>query len=150
MNPYYIWYEIYENGRPIKNNKNRYFRPYKYKANAERRARQMWSSDVYDPNTNALIERKWIVSQTCPWEDVYIFETRADAENILNAARMVAQRYDYVSRADVNELVNKKTPAYNFIDTHYGWMEKHLKQASVYCALSVYVLELPKALPVDI
>lgn len=150
MDYWYIWYEIYENGKPTMNNKGRYFRPYKYKCNAERRARQMYGTSLYDPRSNHLQERRWIVSQSNPWEDVYIFDTMAEAENTINAARLLSEKYGFATRAEIREIVDRKVPAYNFIDCHYGWMENHIKQARVYCSLSVYILEFPKAIPIDL
>lgn len=64
---YYIWYEIYENEKLI--SRDRYPTGYKYKHNAVRRAKQMWSEDFYMPLTDSLIHREWIVSQTNPWEE---------------------------------------------------------------------------------
>lgn len=66
-NYYYIWYEIYEND--ILTHRDRYRTGYKYKQNARRRAKQMWKNDIYIPMTKSVIHRKWIVSQTCPWEE---------------------------------------------------------------------------------
>ena len=66
-NYYYIWYEIFENGESV--SRGRYHYAYHYKHNAVRRAKQMWSKDLYVPMTKSVIHRKWIVSQTCPWED---------------------------------------------------------------------------------
>ena len=67
MDYWYIWYEIFEGNRSV--GKGRYTTAYKYKSNAERRAKQMWSKDLYVPITNTLIKRKWIVSQTNPWKE---------------------------------------------------------------------------------
>lgn len=69
MDYWYIWYEIYEDGKLIPNSKGRYSTAYKHKSSAERRAKQMWSADLYNPMTETIISRKWIVSQTNPWED---------------------------------------------------------------------------------
>jgi len=69
-NYYYIWYEIFENGESI--SKGQYHYAYRYKSNAVRRAKQMWSKDLYVPMTDTTIHREWIVSQTCPWEDMDI------------------------------------------------------------------------------
>lgn len=66
-NYWYIWYEIFENGESV--SKGRYYYAYRYKSNAVRRAKQMWSEDFYMPLTDSLIHREWIVSQTNPWEE---------------------------------------------------------------------------------
>lgn len=67
MDYWYIWYEIFEDGKSL--GKGRYVTAYKHKSSAVRRAKQMWSADLYNPMTGTLIERIWIVSQTDPWEE---------------------------------------------------------------------------------
>ena len=71
-NYYYIWYEIYENENLVSRDRYPTAYKYKYKHNAVRRAKQMWKNDLYIPMTKSVIHRKWIVSQTCPWEDMDI------------------------------------------------------------------------------
>lgn len=66
MDYWYIWYEVFENGKSI--SRGRYPTAYGYKKNAERRAKQMWSNDLYNPLTDTTFTRKWIVSRTNPWE----------------------------------------------------------------------------------
>ena len=66
-NYWYIWYEVYEDEKKISS--GRYHQAYAYKHNAERRAKQMWSKDLYNPMTKTTYKRKWIVSQTNPWPD---------------------------------------------------------------------------------
>lgn len=66
MNDYWrIWFTIYENDKMI--GAGVWHKAYKYKKNAERRAKQMWSEDLYYPMTNTTIRREWIISQTNPW-----------------------------------------------------------------------------------
>lgn len=65
MNYWYIWFEVLENGKT--QGKGQYPYAYKYKSSAVRRAKQMWSKDLYVPMTGTLVERLWIVSQTNPW-----------------------------------------------------------------------------------
>ena len=62
---WYIWFKVYENGRLISHGKYGY--AYKYKSNATRRAKQMWSKELYIPMTDVTITREWIVSRTNPW-----------------------------------------------------------------------------------
>lgn len=66
MNYWRIWFEVLEDGKP--RGKGVYFRSYKHKSSAVRRAKQMWGKDLYNPMTNTLIKRNWIVSQTNPWK----------------------------------------------------------------------------------
>lgn len=73
MNQYwYIWFEVFIDGESA--GKGRYPRAYSYKHNAVRRARQMWSEDYFEPMSGKTISRKWVVSQTCPY-DVSEFES---------------------------------------------------------------------------
>lgn len=65
MNYWYIWFEILENGKSL--GKGLYHYAYKHKSSAVRRAKQMWSKELYIPMTGTLIERVWVVSQENPW-----------------------------------------------------------------------------------
>lgn len=67
MTYWYIWYEIFEDGKSL--GKGRYTKAYKHKSSAVRRANQMWSENLYNPMTGTFIERIWIVSQSNPWEE---------------------------------------------------------------------------------
>lgn len=67
MDYWYIWYEIFEDDKSV--GKGRYTKAYTHKSSAVRRAKQMWSKDLYNPMTKTLIKRKWIVSQTNPWKE---------------------------------------------------------------------------------
>lgn len=66
MNYWYIWFEVFEDGKKV--GAGMYHQPYSYKGNAVRRAKQMWSKVFYNPMTGKTISRKWIVSQTNPYE----------------------------------------------------------------------------------
>lgn len=63
---WYIWFEVFENGKKI--GSGLYNQAYSYKHNAVRRAKLMWDKPFYDPMTNSTITRKWIVSKTNPFE----------------------------------------------------------------------------------
>lgn len=65
-NYYYIWYEVFVDGKSA--GRGRYWNGYKYKKNAERRAKQMWGDGPFhDPMTGETIEHKWTASQTNPF-----------------------------------------------------------------------------------
>lgn len=68
MNYWYIWYEVFEGDRYL--GRGRYPTGYKHKSSAERRAKQMWSGDQYDPMLGVLFKHRWIVSQTNPWDHI--------------------------------------------------------------------------------
>lgn len=150
MNHWYIWYEIYEDGELLANSKGRYCRAYQHKSSAERRAKQMWSKDLFNPMTGTIISRKWIVSQTCPWEDVYIFKTMTEGENFVNTLLLIAQKYGIATRADAKELLDQYP--LSFIDHHFGWLDYMIESAQINpirSGHSVYLVALPKALPID-
>lgn len=60
-----IWFEVFEDDKKI--GAGVYHQVYAYKGNAVRRAKEMWSNDIYNPMTGTTIKRKWIVSQTNPF-----------------------------------------------------------------------------------
>lgn len=64
---WYIWYKVFENGVQI--GKGRYYRSYRHKSNAERRARQMWGKPLYNPLTDTTVKYLWVISEECPWEE---------------------------------------------------------------------------------
>lgn len=64
---WYIWYEVYEDGKKI--NRGRYYRSYRAKDSAVRRAKQMWGEALYNPLTGTTHTIKWIVSETNPFEE---------------------------------------------------------------------------------
>ena len=105
MNYWYIWNEVFENGESV--SKGRWPRAYKHKSSAERRAKQLWSEPTYDPITDTTIHRTWIISQTNPWEDIYIFATKTEAENALNGLRLMIDRYGLATRADLKDLMRE-------------------------------------------
>ena len=141
---WYIWYEIYENDKPLPNSKGRYYYPYKHKCNAERRAKQMWGGSLYDPRARVLQKRKWIVSQTCPWEDVYVFDTIAEAENLIIMAKVIARKYGVITRSDVMDLAGVPN-SHNVIDNHFGWLEEMFNNVKIIPSTSVYLVEFPRA-----
>lgn len=67
MNYWRIWFEVFEDDKKI--GAGVWHQAYTYKKNAVRRARQMWSKDLYNPLTGTTISRKWVVSQTNPFVD---------------------------------------------------------------------------------
>lgn len=144
MNYWYIWNEVFENGKSV--SRGRYPRAYKHKSSAQRRAKQMWGEPKYDPIADITQHRIWIISQTNPWEDVYIFKTKAEAGNVLNGLRLMINRYGFATRADLKELM--KQDAYWF-DYRCGWMECHLNKGEIIQTASGYTLKMPTALIID-
>lgn len=54
---WYIWYEIFENGKVVK--RGRHHRSYRTRGSARRKA-----YELYDE----IPHLRWTVSETCPWE----------------------------------------------------------------------------------
>lgn len=53
---WYIWYEIFENGKRVKT--GRYHRSYRHSQAARRKAYQLYGD---------IPHLRWTVSETCPW-----------------------------------------------------------------------------------
>lgn len=66
MKYWFIWFEVYEDGKFL--TRGRYWRHYSHKSSAEHSARRMWSKPRYNPMTKSTITYKWVVSQEEPWE----------------------------------------------------------------------------------
>jgi hypothetical protein len=144
---WHIWYEIYEDGVLVPHSKSKYHRSYKHKSSAERRARQMWGENSSNPITGATYSRKWIISQTCPWEDVYIFKTVTEAENFINYMFLVGRYYGWVSRADIKKYLGLD---YNWLDEKQGWTVGHIADVQAFRrGGSTFVVELPQAKVID-
>jgi hypothetical protein len=65
MDYWHIWFEVFEDDKQI--GRGVWYYPYKHKSSAVRRAKQMWSEDLYSPITGTTIKRKWVVSKTNPY-----------------------------------------------------------------------------------
>ena len=138
---WYIWYELYEDGKPLAHSRGRYHRPYKYKSSAERRARQMWSKGFIDPRTGGILTHKWIISQTNPWEDLYFFATKSEAENLILVMRIVSDRQRFVTREFVKIFVGIES---NWLDTKHGWAFEDIKDIRpIKLKNRLFMVELP-------
>lgn len=76
--------------------------------------------------------------------DDLIFDTRGDAEEVLSRMDDIIEEYKMVSVADLYDLVGHSG---NFTDHKYGWM--NLRNAKVVRVREGYIIELPKALPLN-
>lgn len=77
--------------------------------------------------------------------DNIVFETRADAEAVIEQMFDIIDRYGMVTVADLYDMVEMSHP---FTSNDYGWTS--LRNADVIRARGGgYVLKLPKALPID-
>ena len=76
--------------------------------------------------------------------DNVIFETRGDAESVIDQLKDILDTYGFVTVADLYELSGMN---YKHGDNHYGWID--LKTIRVLRVRNGWVLDLPRALPVD-
>lgn len=73
-----------------------------------------------------------------------VFSEKQDAQHVLDMMLEICDRYEKVSVADLYQLVRRPT---NVNDFRWGWMD--LRSARVVYGRSGYMLDLPKAVPVD-
>lgn len=76
--------------------------------------------------------------------DEIILESRSDAENVLDTLADNIDRYGVTSVADLYQLVGIQSQS---TDNRYGWED--LRQARVQRTRDGYLLDLPKARPID-
>lgn len=77
--------------------------------------------------------------------DEIIFETRGDAEAVLDAMYDILNQYKVVSVAELYDLASITT--HNYTCNNYGWLD--LRGSSVARVRDGYILKLPRALPID-
>ena len=77
--------------------------------------------------------------------DEIIFETRGDAEAVLDAMYDILNQYKVVSVAELYDLASITT--HNYTCNNYGWID--LRGSSVVRVRDGYILKLPRALPID-
>ena len=81
---------------------------------------------------------------TIAYGDV-LFDTRGQAEMVLDAMNDVIERYGVVSISDFYDLARIAND--NFTLRRYGWMD--ISDASVARVRGGYILKLPRAIPLD-
>lgn len=77
--------------------------------------------------------------------DEIIFETRGDAEAVLDAMYDILSQYKVVSVAELYDLASITT--HNYTCNNYGWID--LRGSSVVRVRDGYILKLPRALAID-
>lgn len=75
--------------------------------------------------------------------DNLLFETRGDAETVLDAMNDIISQYGVVSVADLYDLANVNND--NYIANKYGWA--NIQGCKVIRVHDGYVLKLPRAIP---
>lgn len=73
-----------------------------------------------------------------------IFETRAEAMNVLDEMEAIIARHKFVRVADVYDMVDITAP---YTANDFGWT--NLSKADVVKDREGYILDLPKAMPID-
>lgn len=76
--------------------------------------------------------------------DEILFESRGDAEEVIESLRLVIEQYGTVKVADLYELVDLTG---SFTDNKFGWDD--LRDANVRLIRSGYILDLPRPMQVD-
>ena len=76
--------------------------------------------------------------------DDIVFETRGDAEAVLDAMLDCIDRYKFVTVADLYDLADRSAP---YTSSKYGWL--NLRSAEVIRVRDGYIIKLPKASPID-
>lgn len=77
--------------------------------------------------------------------DDIIFETRGDAESVLDAMNDIISQYGVVSVGDLYDLADVSTDNYNV--NKYGWTD--ISRCKPIRVRDGYILKLPKALPLN-
>lgn len=78
-------------------------------------------------------------------DEVIEFETRGQAETVLNLMEEAIERYGFVTVADMYDAANLTAP---YTSNKYGWM--NLRNAEVVRLISGgYTIKLPKISPID-
>ena len=76
--------------------------------------------------------------------DDLFFDSKIDAENVLQAMFDIVDTYDTVTVAELYECAGSNTR--NYTDTRYGWSIKELTGADVIRTRDGYTIKLPKAI----
>lgn len=76
--------------------------------------------------------------------DDIVFESRSEAEEVLNHMDDLIEHYTVVSVADMYDLVGLPC---QYTDNKYGWT--NIRNASVIRSRDGYVIDMPKALPIE-
>ncbi len=77
--------------------------------------------------------------------DDIVFETRGDAESVLDAMNEALSQYDNVSVLDLYDLAN--IPTDNYAGRNYGWT--NIEGCKVVRVRDGYILKLPKPTPIN-
>lgn len=99
-------------------------------------------SGLYDTKRSSRRDERELARHN-NYKDI-IFDSRNDAEDVLDAMTDILNAYGAVSIADLNELVGITG---EFTDNKYGWT--NLSRSGVKRVQGSYALDLPRAIPLD-
>lgn len=99
---------------------------------------------MYDQNSDLRRDYQSNSRSGYDWGDI-IFETRGDAESVLDAMNDIIGQYGIVSVGDLYDLAGKSTDNYNL--NKYGWTD--ISGCKSVRVREGYILKLPKALPLN-
>jgi hypothetical protein len=98
--------------------------------------------DYYD-STKSYARRPESTGNRFDYDDI-IFESRGDAEGVLDEMIEVIGKYGVVTVADMYDMAQLSQP---FTSNRYGWT--NLSSAEVKRVAGGYILDLPKAKPIE-
>lgn len=90
-------------------------------------------------------DRPQVRSRDIPDYDEILFDTRGDAEAVVDAMNDIISQYGLVSVSDLYDLANLDHPPYTM--NKYGWT--NIGGAKAVRVRDGYVLKLPRAVPID-
>jgi len=99
------------------------------------------------PLGNAVREERTILSVRTHNEDELIFQTRSDAQAVLERMYDLLEEYNAVSVADLKAMIEKSSNHTAHTDQKWGWEE--LSGAEIRRVRDGYLLYLPKTVSLD-
>lgn len=106
---------------------------------------EVWGHDDFASDTTSSgYCHKAVLTKSLDLDDVYMFETKEKADEILVIIKQIAKWFGMVFRADVKDLYGMNT---EWRDNRYGWLEADVKKIRVVQTERGYFIEFPQALP---
>lgn len=102
-------------------------------------------SSYYDRDDRRRERRPYSSRNSFDYDD-FVYETRGDAEAVLDTMYEIIQQYDEVTVADVYEA--SEITNHNYTANNYGWRDLRGSDI-VRTTRGEYWLKLPKAIPLD-
>lgn len=101
-------------------------------------------SSYYDRDDRRRERRSYSSRNSFDYDD-FVYETRGDAEAVLDTMYEIIQQYGEVTVADVYEA--SEITNHNYTANNYGWTD--LRGSEIVRTRGEYWLKLPKAIPLD-